>query len=147
MSIKAEKQKAWKYDELGIIYAETADKKLGERLLTVLRFAKKRGSMMVSENYYPSFGLKGKYGKRIISFWSPEKHHVSPPGSIHLFINPKRYRFIEERDLLVEKLNDMFLFGYELNNIYRSRTSKKSLSELSEKEFSTFMEVLEEYSL
>ncbi len=146
MSIKSVKKKSWGYGELGKIYAETENRKLGERLLTILDFANARGSMMVSANHYPSFGLKGKFGKRIISFWSPERHHVSPPGSIHLFINPKRYELIEDRDLLVEKLNDMFSFGYDLYNIYRSRTSKKSISDLSEEEFSFFMQVLKEFS-
>jgi len=146
MSIKSLKKKSWGYGELSKIYTETENRKLGERLLAILDFANERGSMIVSKNHYPSFGLKGKFGKRIISFWSPERHHVSPPGSIHLFINPKRYEFIEDRDLLVEKLNDMFSFGYDLYNIHGSRTSKKSISELSEVEFSVFMQVLENFS-
>jgi|GEM_PF-3756860 len=146
MSIKSSKKKSWGYGELSKIYAETENKKLGERLLAILDFANERSSMMVSKNHYPSFGLKGKNGKRIISFWSPERHHVSPPGSIHLFITLKRYKSKEERDLLVEKLNNMFCFGYDLYNIEGSRTSEKSISDISEEEFSIFMQVLEDFS-
>ena len=146
MTNKAEKQKIWKYNELKNLYQNTAEVQLGDRLLRILRMASEKGSLMESKNHYPSFGLRGKSGKRIMSFWSPEKHHCSPPGSVHLFINPKRYAYIEERDRLVEKINKMLSFRYDIGDIYRSRTSKKSLADLSEDEFSTFLGIIEEYS-
>ncbi len=146
MSTKSKKRKIWKYDELTRLYSNTENKQLGERLFEILNLAREKGLLMESENYYPSFGLRGKSGKRIMSFWSPEKHHTNPPGSVHLFINPKRYAYIEERDLLVEKLNKMLSFGYDLDNICRSRTSNKTIGDLSEDDFLTFLGIIREYS-
>ncbi len=146
MAIKTEQAKLWSFDELNRIYSNIQDELIGERLKKALEFAERRNAMMVSKNYYPSFGLRGKCGKRIISFWSPEIHHGKIPGSIHLFVSLKRYCSSEERNRLVEKLNEMLAFGYDLNDIFRCRTSNKSLRDLSEKDFSAFMDVLEEYS-
>ena len=146
MSTKAEKPKKWKYDELSRLYANTENQQLGKRLMEVLNLAKEKGSLIKSENYYPSFGLRGKFGKRIMSFWSPEKHHCSPPGSVHLFINPKRYTNTKERDNLLEKLNKLLYFSDDLYKLNLGKTSGKSLADLTEVEFSTFIKILEIYS-
>ncbi len=147
MSLKAKKPKLWSVDELERIYKTTPNKKLGERLLYVLKWAERKGSLIEDKRFYPQFGLRGKHGERIMSFWSPEEHHTNPPGSVHLFVHPQRHgRNIEDRNRLVGKLNHLLTYGYDLDNISRSRTSKKSLDDLTKEEFSYFIDVLEEFS-
>jgi len=145
MTNKAEKQKIWKYNELENLYQNTAEVQLGNRLLRILRMANEKGSMIESENHYPSFGLRGKSGKRIMSFWSPEEHHTNVRGSVHIFVNPERYANLNERDVLLEKLNKLLHFSDELDKLNFGKTSKKSLAELTEEDFLAFTKILEEY--
>ena len=146
MSLKAKKPKLWSVDELERIYKTTPNKKLGERLLYVLKWADRKGSLIEDRRYYPQFGLRGKSGIRIMSFWSPEKHHTNPPGSVHIFINPQLYASTKERDMLLEKLNKLLHFSDDLDKLNLGKTSEKSLADLSEDDFSTFLRIVEEYS-
>ncbi len=149
MTIKAEKPKRWTFDELRKIYSNNHNKKLGMRLLEILELAKAKGAFMESEAYYPAFGIRGKQGKRIMSFWSPEKNHIDPPGAVHLFTNLKRYINIDERNNLVWQLTPLLGYNYDLsdlNNISKSTTSNNSIIDLNEKAFREFINILQEYS-
>ncbi len=146
MSAKSNRPRLWKYKALEDLYNNTVDIELGKRLLAILQFAKIKGSLIESTNHFPSFGLRGKNGLRIMSFWSPENNHFAIPGSVHLFINPKRYASMSERYDIVKKLNNLLAYSYDLENIVGSKTSKRSIGNLSDDEFSDFIEVLEDFS-
>lgn len=143
------KPKFWSYKELESFYLNTPKKLLGERLLTILKWAKDNGALMVSRNVFPSFGIRGRHGKRIMSVWSPEKSHPSmPPGRVYIFINP-RTKFggdVVERDAFVEKLNQFPSFGFgNISSNTAGKNSLSSLEKLSTEEFNYFLKILQDY--
>ncbi len=146
---KKTNMRLWDYHDLAYIYKNTANKLLGERLLHVLNWALERDALIDGKKQgrkkYPQFQLMGKHERSIFSFWSPEPNH-SKPGTVH-FTRPL-HRFggdVEYRKNLVIKLNPLFGYNYDPDNIDGSRTSKKALDELSQEEFNEFMSILEDY--
>jgi len=143
--------KLWYYGELYNLYKKTPNKLLGERLLQILTWADDRSALVVGEEQgrrtYPQFRLMGKHDYEIFSFWSPEVNHIKP-GTVHFFRTIKRFGGnYEYRRGLVNKINALLDYGYDLDNIDGSKTSKKALDELSEEEFSEFKYILDEYCL
>jgi len=149
MSAIEEKPKYWSFNELKDFYQNTPNNLRGNRLLDILRWARGNGALIVSKNVFPSFGIRGRHGKRIMSVWSPEISHPSmPPGTIYIFINPKT-KFggsLEEKDAFLEDLNRLTSLGFgDISDNVAGKNSAKTIDEQTEEEFSSFMEILSRY--
>ena len=145
----AKQGRLWHYDDLVRVYKGASNQRLGERLLYILDWAAKRGALVIGDKQgkraYPQFRLMGKYGYEIFSFWSPEPNHTKA-GTVHFFRPLKRHgNSIEYRKALLGKINQLLDYKYDLDNIDGSRSSGKTLDKLTAEEFSTFMDVLDEY--
>jgi hypothetical protein len=142
-------QRLWYYNDLVHIYENAKKDSSGERLLKIIEWAKANGALVDGEaqgkRAYPQFRLMGKYSYEIFSFWSPEPNHTKP-GKVHFFRTIKRFGGnVEYRRELVSKINSLLGYGYDIDNIEGSRSSQRALHELSEEEFKTFMNILDEY--
>jgi hypothetical protein len=142
-------QRLWYYDDLANVYENAKKDSSGERLLIIIKWAKANGSLVDGEaqgkRAYPQFRLMGKYKYEIFSFWSPASNHTKP-GKVHFFRTIKGFGGnVEYRRELVSKINSLLGYGYDLDNIDGSRSSQRALHELSEEEFKTFMNILDEY--
>ncbi len=128
----------WPFAELQRIYKDLPDTVLGERLSQILEWAQKRGALIESRAQHPTFGLRGKSGERIMSFWQD--------GLVYCWLNAQKYAGgVEERDLFVKRLNALPIFDYDPTGVISGRNSSAPLNELDEKGFQTFLEILEEF--
>jgi len=136
--------KLWNYSSLSNVYSQTPNRLLGNRLQHILDWAEKRDVLIETDNKYPSFRIKGKYGKKIISFWAPDGSKEKP-GSLYCYFHPNCHGGnTEEIKRFAEKLNKISIFNYDTNKIESGRNSEGVLQELDEDEFDRFMETLDE---
>ena len=138
------KKPKWNYSNLYDIYSNTPDL-LGERLLKILKWASDRGALIETDNIYPAFRLKGKYGKKIMSFWAPEGSKEMP-GSFYCDVHSSCHGNNEqEAKRFVDSLNIISLFNYKFDKVDSGRNSSRLLHELSEEEFIQFIDILDQF--
>lgn len=132
------KTKLWPFAELQGIYKALPDAVLGERLSQILAWAREAGALVESRAQNPTFGVKGKSGDRIMSF--------GKEGFVYCFLTPEKYGGdVDARDRFVERLNTLPIFDYDPTGVVSGRNSSAPLNRLNEKEFKTFLEILEEF--
>jgi len=130
-------KKLWTYYELYNHYKEYSDLN-GQRLLKILEFAKNHNILIESRRRLPIIGIKGRKGKRILSFF--------PDGHVYCFMKPENYsEGSVGRDALVEKLNRFSIFNYNPQGVVEGRMSEGVISSLSDEEFDLFLETLKDF--
>ncbi len=136
---------AWDYKSLVDAYSDMEESPVSavrDRLLKIVGWANGAGVMDVGRVQNPSFGVLGKHGSRIMTFWQG--------GSIYVFFQAHRYGSdLDYRQSFIDSLNELSVFDYteeDIHNIKDGRTAKEALARLSEQEFDYFMKLLEEFS-
>jgi len=89
---------------------------------------------------YPTFGIRGANGMRIVTFGSN--------GGIYLFLDKKNWAERSlQRDELVEELKDLKLLNqdFDAEEVVSGRNLSLKLSDLSEDGLSRFLDILEKY--
>ncbi len=134
----ASKSKIWSFAELQARYQSFPDSVLGERFSQVLEWARECGALIESRTQSPTFGLKGRSGKRIISFWQN--------GIVYCVLNAQQYGGdAKERDRFIEKLNSLPIFDYDPTEVVDGRNSLAPLNNLSKEDYQAFLKILEEF--
>ncbi len=141
--------KFWKYKDLVAYYSKVELDTRRKRLLEILDWAKDNDAFICSKNVFPSFGIRGRNGKRLISVWSPDLSHPSmPPGTVYIFINPvtKFDNNFKERDNFVDRLRKLKPLGFDdISNNVAGINSKGAIDKLDPNEFTEFMDVIKNF--
>jgi len=128
----------WDYEGLHDYYDDMDNKVRSDRLKKILSWAKARDALIVDKKKMQSFSIKGRSGKRLMTFWRR--------GKVYCFLREDNYLGgAEERDSFVRELNRLKVFDYNPEGVKDGRTSHGALEELSEAEFEEFMSVLDKY--
>ncbi len=134
----------WTFSKLYKIYSNTPGL-LGERLLDILKWADARGVLIETKNTYPSFRLKGKHDKKIFSFWAPEGSNEKP-GSFYCYVHRACHDDnVLEINKFVERLNELSLFNYNLDEVESGRNASRLLQDLTEAEYKRFKKILDDF--
>jgi len=111
----------WDYSLLISAYDELDNRILAERLSTTAAWARETGVFIPGKGHNPSFGIKGKHGRRILTF---------SEWGVYSFLNRKSHGdSIEDRDDFVKRLG---------------KNSKGDLAALTEQDFKRFIEIMSE---
>jgi hypothetical protein len=141
--------KFWGYKDLVAYYRNTEMDTRRKRLLEILDWAKDNDAFICSKNVFPSFGIRGRNGRRLISVWSPDKSHPSmPPGTVYIFINPvtKFDNDVNERDKFVDRLRQLKPLGFgDISKNVAGINSKGTIDKLNQAEFTEFMAVIKDF--
>ena len=136
---KAGNKTLWNYQELNSYLDQMDDQNLSGRLKTLLDWAKEQGVLIELKNQYPSFGIKGKYDSRIMTVWNS--------GRFYCMLNDKSYgNNLSEKNSFVEALNQLSIFDYQPEDVADGRNSSGLITDLSDTEFSKFIEILSEHT-
>ncbi len=149
MAKSSEKPKFWGYKDLKAYYSKSSMDTRRERLLEILDWAIDNGALISSKNVFPSFGIRGRNRKRLISVWSPDFSIPSmPPGTVYVFINPvtKFDGNVDERDRFIDRLRKLKVLGIDdISNNVAGINSKGPIDKLSQEEFVEFMAILNDF--
>lgn len=98
----------WPVERLKEAYADLRDRDTADRLREALDWAEDKGFFLEAKTQAPTFGLRGRSGDRILSFFSD--------GTVYCFINEKHYPGgKQERDHLVGELKSLGLLAPDLD--------------------------------
>jgi hypothetical protein len=129
----------WDYSLLISAYDELDNRILAERLSTTAAWARETGVFIPGKGHNPSFGIKGKHGRRILTF---------SEWGVYSFLNRKSHGdSIEDRDDFVKRLNELSIFDYteqEIAEAKEGKNSKGDLAALTEQDFKRFIEIMSE---
>ncbi len=132
----------WDYPLLISSFDDLENRILAERLSTTALWAKEAGVFLPGKGQNPSFGIKGKHGRRILSF---------SEWGVYSFLNVKSHGdSIEDRDAFVNKLNELSIFDYteqEITAAKEGKNSKGDLAALTDLDFKRFIEIIGELTL
>lgn len=106
----------------------------------VLDWAQERDVFLEARAKNPTFGLRGRSGRRLVSFFSD--------GSLYCYLYERCYRGgSEERDQLVAELRTLGMYPGDLNpqDVVAGRNLARKLTELKEGELSTLLEVFSRF--
>ncbi len=95
---------------------------------------------MQAAAFNPTFGVQGKNGYRIFSFFAD--------GSLYCFFNKKHYPGASsERDLLVEQLKAVQLleYSFDTEDVSSGQILTKKLQEISDDELEQLLNILIKY--
>ena len=130
----------WTQDKLKTAYADYENKLLGIQLQKILDWAAAKGVFMKAAAFNPTFGLQGKNGYRIFSFFAD--------GSLYCFFNKKHYPgAFSERNLLVQQLKAVQLLEYSFDpaDVFSGQILTKKLQEISDDELEQLLNILLKY--
>lgn len=130
----------WNPDELRFAYQEMDDVDIGKRLVKVLDWAERNNFFLDTTSSGPAFGLRGRSGDRIMSFFVD--------GVIYGYIADTYYEGgSEERDELVSQLKSMDLIDPRLNpdEVVSGRNLIRKIDELSEEDLEELLNRLEPF--
>lgn len=130
----------WPADRLRAAYDDLPNRELAGRLREVLDWATGRGFFLEARAETPIFGLRGRSGNRIVSFFSD--------GSVYCFLHANQYPGgEEERDRFVAELKDLRMLDLELDprGVVAGRNLARKLTDMEEEEFRKLLEVLSCY--
>lgn len=135
----SEKPTTWDYqlfvDELGKLDKST----LTERLENIASWAKDAGVFVAASAKDPAFGLQGRHGRRIFTFYI---------NSIYCFLHPSYHGdSARERDDFVTKLKVIPIFNFSdkvVSEAKEGRTAFGTIDSISDDEFENFMKILKE---
>ena len=132
------KPRLWTQELLYDAYAKLPDPDLGKCLRKVLDWAINRGYFLPATVQGPGFGLRGRSGKRIVSFF---------PDYVFCYLKDERYPGgAQERDRLVEELKNIGMYDQLFDP--RPRDTKnlaRRLTDLSEDEFRTLLDIFSRF--
>ena len=141
--------KYWSYKDLVNYYNKTTVDTRRERLLAILDWSIRNGAFIKSKNVFPSFGVRGRNRKRLISVWSPDFSHSSmPPGTIYVFINPvtKFDGSVDKRDEFINRLRNLKILGFDdISKNVAGINSRGPIDKLTKDEFAEFMAILDDF--
>lgn len=133
---------SWGVDKLRPAYEQKENRALGARLLEVLEWSSSHGYFLETQSKGPSFGLRGKSGNRVASFFAD--------GSIYIYINAANYPGgVLERNELVQGLKRINLLSpdFDPNSVVSGRNLPKKLFEISEGELEELLNILSEFCI
>jgi hypothetical protein len=133
---------AWTADRLHTAYGAYHNKGLGERLQKILDWASAKKIFQQAEARNPAFGILGKSGERIVSFFAD--------GSLYCFFNEKLYPGgHEERTLLIQQLQAVHLleYGFDPSLVPSCHSLLKKVQDLSDDELDELLTILLKYCL
>ncbi|MFQ5903911.1 MAG: hypothetical protein ACE5JO_09490 [Candidatus Binatia bacterium] len=125
----------WSVDRLRTAYDDLPDVELGKRLRTALERAVDQGSFLETRAKAPGFGLRGRSGARIVSFF---------PLWTYCYLEEKSYPGgTEERDQLVAELKTVGMYDRDFNpqDVVSGRNLVRKLTDLGEDEFGTLLDI------
>ena len=130
----------WPVERLRDAYADLQDRDIAERLREALDWAVDKGFFLDAKTQAPTFGLRGRNGGRIVSFFSD--------GTIYCYINEKYYADGEaERNQLVGELKGLGLLGPDLDprEVNSGRNLIRKLTDLTGDEFRKLLDVFSQF--
>ena len=132
------KKPTWHYQRLIDEFNGLENPVIADRLKKIATWAYDTGHYAAVASKEPVFGVQGKYGLRLFTFYL---------SSIYCFLNAKHHNnSTSERDNFVAKLNELSIFQYNDKDIQalEGRTAPGKIEDLSNAEFDRFMEILNE---
>ncbi len=129
----------WTADLLRDTYEKMENTGLGIRLRKVLDWAIDQGFFLELTRQNPGFGLRGRSGQRIASFY---------PVDVWCDLNEKKYRGgAQERDQLVAELKELGMYGHDLDpeGAKADRNLIRKLTDLSEDDFRTLLDIFSRF--
>jgi hypothetical protein len=130
----------WTEDKLKSSYSAYENKHLALRLQKVLDWAGAKGVFMQAAALTPTFGLQGKSGDRLFSFFAD--------GSVYCFFNENHYPGASsERNLLVEQFKAVQLLDYSFDpaDVSSGQILAKKLPEMNDDELDQLLNILIKY--
>jgi len=130
----------WPVERLRSAYADLQDRDIAERLREALDWAVDKGFFLEAKTQAPTFGLRGRSGDRIVSFFSD--------GTVYCFINEKHYPGGKgERDHFVGKLKGLGLLAPDLDpgEIKSGKTLIRKLIDIREDELKKMFDIFSHY--
>lgn len=130
----------WSVERLQGAYDNLEDATLRQRLQRVLDWAQDRGVFLEARAQNPTFGLRGRSGRLLVSFFSN--------GHVYCYLSERRYPGgSEERDQLVAELRTLGMYPGDLDprDVVSGRNLARKLTELREGELSTLLEVFSHF--
>jgi len=113
---------------------------IAERLRQALDWAVDRGFFLGARAQAPAFGLRGRSGDRVVSFFSD--------GTVYCFINEKYYADGDaERDRFVIELKGLGLLGSDLDprEVNSGRNLTRQITDLTDNEFRKLLDVFSQF--
>ncbi len=132
----------WKVDALKSAYSDFKNKHLGIQLKKVVDWAAAKGIFMQAAALNPTFGLQGKSGDRLFSFFVD--------GSVYCFFNKKHYPgAASERNLLIEQFKAVKLLDYSFDtaDVSSGQILAKKLYEISDDELDQLLNIIIKYCI
>jgi hypothetical protein len=129
----------WTAESLRTAYDNLPDPKVGERLRTILDWAVKQHCLLETRAKYPTFGLRGRTGVRIVSF---------SPDWIYCYLNEKNFpEGPKERDRLVQELKTLRMYEQSFNpqEVVSGKNLARKLADLGEEELRALLEIFSHY--
>lgn len=130
----------WEYPLLIEEYDKLDNPIVVERLKKIATWANEASVYTPVVSKEPVFGIRGKYGLRLFTFYI---------AGIYCYLTPKHHgNSISERDNFVQKLKELPIFNYTESDLLakEGRNAPGTIETLSEKEFARFMIILKEIS-
>jgi hypothetical protein len=130
----------WPVERLKDAYDALANRDIAQRLRGVMDWAVDRGYFLEAKTQAPTFGLRGRSGDRIVSFFSD--------GTPYCFINEKHYPGREgERDRFVNELKALGLLDPDLDprEVKSGKNLIRKLTDMREEEFRKMLDLFSHY--
>lgn len=132
----AENTIKWEYPLLIEEFDKLDNPVIADRLKKVATWANKALLYAPVASREPVFGVQGRHGLRLFTFYTTQ---------IYCMLNPKHHgNDIDERDRFVNKLRELPIFNFTDSDLLakQGRNAPGTIESLSEKEFARFMEIL-----
>ncbi len=130
----------WPVERLRDAYDNLPNRDIAERLRQALDWAVDRGFFLGARAQAPAFGLRGRSGDRVVSFFSD--------GTVYCFINEKNYPGgEEERNQFVGELKALGLLASDLDprDVKSGKNLTRNLTDMREDEFRKMLDVFSYY--
>lgn len=127
----------WLPTQLREAYEQSQEKEVALRLQSVLAWAVDRGVFLEARAKNAVFGIKGKSGDRLFTFF--------PDGTVYWFLNQRHYPDgARERNAILGGLRKLRMISPELDAdaVSSGRNLSRKLAELSGEEFSSLVQIL-----
>ena len=130
----------WTEERLRNVYENLSDRQIGQRLLRVLDWAAGKGFFLLTTAKNASFGLKGRSGKRIITFFLH--------GAISAYLNEACFlNGAEQRNRFVEDLKVLRMYdrSFDPSAVVSNRDFKRKITEMDDEELEKLLEIIGKY--
>lgn len=133
-------QRVWKAETLHEEYLKVENPNLRSRLLQILNWALEKKIFLSGIAKYPSMGLRGKNGNRLVAFFHD--------GTIFVYLNEQSFISTEERDDFVNGLKKLGLLDPSLDPeaVSSGRNLLKRLHEIDDAQLSELLSFFERHT-